>query len=421
MNYLDYFGTFTEMGAELPSGEAAAMNTFTFEYLTTLGLAAIVIFVGRYLVFRFDFLRKVSIPAPVVSGLLFALLIALITLISGVSFDFDMDIMRDLSQNIFFLTVGYGFSISLVKSGGAKLITRIIFCAVLLITLQNIVGLTVGYFLGLDPLLTLQSSSASMTGGVGTGSAFGPIFEEMGAENATSIGVAAGTVGNIMGALVGGPLAAVLISRHNLKSDPNDVPEVQAEGKEPSLRSNRMIYAFGLVLLIGALGMPIYGLLDSIPYVTMPKFIGCMLAGAVVRNILEAFDVPLLLPEINTLQNMFLELYLALVLMSINILDVAPVVGEMSVILFAQLLLAVLFTYNVSFKLYGKDYPAAVMAAGETGWALGSGSNGIATEDAVIKEHGYSKTAWIIYPSMAIIVADMYNPILISILSSLVA
>ena len=115
---------------------------------------------------------------------------------------------------------------------------------------------------------------------VGTASAFGPIFIDLGApESATTVGVAAGTMGNIMGSLIGGPVAALLISRHGLKSDPNDKPEAVASGAVPTLSNDRMVSTFALCLLTAAIGMPIYALLDCIPTLEMPKFIGCLFAG----------------------------------------------------------------------------------------------------------------------------------------------
>lgn len=114
-----------------------------------------------------------------------------------------------------------------------------------------------------------------MSGGVGTASAFGPIFIDWGApESATTVGVTAGTLGNIMGSLIGGPVAAFLISRHHLKADPNDKPEAAADGKINELSNSRMVSMFGMVLLLCALGMPIYCILDNIPMIEMPKFIG---------------------------------------------------------------------------------------------------------------------------------------------------
>ena len=106
-------------------------------------------------------------------------------------------------------------------------------------------GVLIGNVIGLHPLLALQCSSAAMSGGVGTASAFGPIFIDLSApESATTVGVAAGTMGNIMGSLIGGPVAAFLISQHGLKSDPNDKPEAVASGAVPTLSNDRMVLTF---------------------------------------------------------------------------------------------------------------------------------------------------------------------------------
>ena len=79
---ISYFGTFTP-------GADGAVGAFQFEYLKSLGFAALVIFAGRAIVRRSHVLRKFAIPAPVISGLLFSVLIAIFkgTGILAISFD----------------------------------------------------------------------------------------------------------------------------------------------------------------------------------------------------------------------------------------------------------------------------------------------------------------------------------------------
>ena len=79
---ISYFGTFTP-------GADGAVGAFQFEYLTSLGFAALVIFAGRAIVRCSHVLRKFAIPAPVISGLLFSVLIAIFkgTGILAISFD----------------------------------------------------------------------------------------------------------------------------------------------------------------------------------------------------------------------------------------------------------------------------------------------------------------------------------------------
>ncbi|MEM5781444.1 MAG: sodium/glutamate symporter, partial [Lawsonibacter sp.] len=80
--FLSYFGAYTPASAQGIAG-------FQFEYLTTLGFAALVIFVGRVIVNRAGLLRKFAIPAPVVSGLLFSVAISILKGSGAVALTFD--------------------------------------------------------------------------------------------------------------------------------------------------------------------------------------------------------------------------------------------------------------------------------------------------------------------------------------------
>ena len=412
---LSYFGTFT-------AGTDGAVSTFQFEYLTSLGFAAIVIFLGHALVNHSGLLRKFAIPAPVVSGLLFSIVVAILKGSGIIALSFNVSTIQDLCQNVFFMCVGFGFSWKLIRHAGGKLCVMIAIAACLLITIQDVLGVLLGNVIGMDPFLALQCSSASMSGGVGTASAFGPIFIKWGApESATSVGVAAGTMGNIMGSLIGGPVAAFLIHRHNLKSDPNDKPEAAAAGKVNELNNGRMVSMFGMVLLLCALGMPIYCILDNIPMIEMPKFIGCLFAGAIARNVMEAANIKFYTPEVDAIEHMFLELYLSLVLMTIDITALAGVAGQMGIILVMQAVVMALFAIFISFNMFGRDYGAAVMAAGNCGWGCGSGPNAVANEKAVMDQYGWHNVAWVLYPSFAVIIDDIYNPIFLSVFGSLFA
>ena len=411
-NIISYFGTFT------PAADGA-IASFKFEYLCTLGFAAIVIFCGRAIVARSAALRKYAIPAPVVSGIIFSIIISIINASGTLSITFDATLMKDLTQNIFFLCVGFGFSAKMLRHAGGKLCVMIALAACILITCQNILGIAIAQVIGMNPLLALQCSSASMSGGVGTASAFGPIFEEWGAANATSVGVAAGTLGNVMGSLIGGPVAAFLIAKHGLKSDPNDKPEAQATGKVIELNNTNMIMMFAMTLLIAALGMPIYCLLDNIPMIEMPKFIGCLFAGAIARNVMEAAGIKFYVPEVEAIEHMFLELYLALVLMTTDFVALAPLAGQMGIILLAQAIFIAIFGIFVSFNMFGRDYGAAVMTAGNIGWGCGSGSNAVANEKALMDQYGWHTIAWVLYPSFAVIIDDIYNPIFLSLFGGL--
>lgn len=411
LSFFSAFGTY----AAAAEGEIA---TFKFSYFPTLAIAAVVIFLGRFFVRHSAFLRKSALPAPVVSGLLFSIIVSCIK-VSGFQIAFETATLKDLSQNLFFAGVGFAFTAGMLKKSGRKLVINIAIGAVLLITLQNAIGLGVGYLVGLHPLLALQCSSASMSGGVATAAAMGPFYESLGAPDATVVGVACGTLGNIMASLIGGPVAAALIYRYKLKANPMDQPHMTKKVIH-ELNTDNIIKGFAITLLLAFLALPITWLF-AVVKVNMPVCISCIFAGAIVRSVCDHKKVELPKEEIEALEHMWLQLYLSLIMMSTDFTKLAPLAGQVAVVVVCQAVFICLFGYFVSFRLFGKDYGAAVMAAGNIGWGSGSATNCVANEKAVMDEYGWHSVAWELYPGWSVICDDLYNPAILSILGTILA
>src|SRR5699024_11906716 len=73
--------------------------------------------------------------------------------------------------------------------------------------LQNTLGVSLASLLGIDPLLGLMASSPAMIGGHGGAAAFGETIDGLGVQGATTVGIAAATLGLIAGGVFGGPVA----------------------------------------------------------------------------------------------------------------------------------------------------------------------------------------------------------------------
>src|ERR1700676_5379500 len=86
----------------------------------TLAIAALVLVVGRRMIERVVFLRKYSIPEPVVGGLLTALLISLLH-VGGVHLRFDTSLQPGLML-AFFATIGLGADARMLARGGIALV-----------------------------------------------------------------------------------------------------------------------------------------------------------------------------------------------------------------------------------------------------------------------------------------------------------
>ena len=415
MDILSYFGTYT------PAADGA-IASFKFEYLITLGIAAIVIFVGRAIVSRSKILRKYAIPAPVVAGLIFSLLISAVKASGTIALSFDTKTMQDLCQNLFFLCVGFGFSFKMIKKAGGKLCIMIAVAACLLITGQDILGVLVGKLIGLHPLLGLGLGSLSLMGGVGTSGAIAPLYEQMGAANATVISVMGATFGMIFASLIGGPASRFLIRKYRLTANKNEVDMSKSgENEIVPLNAKSMMGSVCLVVISAGLGSYIAILAGKIPAIEFPYFVGCMLGGVIIRNILDHTTYEINEAEVDTINSVTLDLFIAMTMMTIDVTKLASVAGAFIIILAAQIILMFLWVWLATFMLCGRDYNAAVMAAAHVGIGLGSGPNAMANMRAVIAEYGPANVAWIVFTPFALIVLDIFNPIFCTVAAPFVA
>ncbi len=391
----------------------ATTMTLSLDLLATTGLGCVMVFLGKAIVRRVKPFQEWGIPAPVIGGLLVALILSILKANGIFAVSWTSTLSSHL-MNIFFTCVGFGFSKTLLDRG-KKFCAGIALSVLLLVLLQGFLGIALAEALGLHPLLGIQIGTGALAGGVGTTSAFGPVYEEMGAVGATEIGVSAATMGMILGSLTGGPLAVMLIKRHNLKADPADL-ELQGDGGEEKafLNTGSLLSSVCMMTIIAACGIPIYLILSQIPYIEMPYFIGCLFAGAIARNVLEGLQVKFNLQEVETIEHVSLDIFLAITIMTMDLTRISHAVGPMLIILLAVTAATLLFTYFIGFRMYHSDYNAACMCAGLIGMGMGSGSNAVANERAVMEKYGYSHIAWILYPAFSVLCVDIFNPLFMS-------
>ena len=184
-------------------GFDAATSTITLDLLATTGFGCLMVFLGKAIVRRVKPFQDWGIPAPVVGGLLVALILSYLKITGLFAVQWTSTLGSHL-MNLFFTCVGFGFSKTLLERG-KKFCAGIALSVLLLVLLQGLLGMFLAQMLGLHPLLGIQIGTGALAGGVGTTSAFGPVYEGMGAVGATEIGVSAATVGMILGSLTGGP------------------------------------------------------------------------------------------------------------------------------------------------------------------------------------------------------------------------
>jgi len=386
----------------------------SLDLLQTVGLSIAVYIIGDFIKNKISLLQKYFIPAPVIGGLLFSII--LFIGYQTESFYVTMDItLQDFFMNIFFTTVGFTISAAIIKKSG-KLGAILAVVSVFYLIIQNLIGVGISELFGIHKLLGVAMGSTSMSGGVGSAMAFGPTFESLGAEGATTVGAAAATFGLFMGSIVGGPVAKRLIDKYNLSSSVknSNVGELQ---KEKDTDSN-LFRTVMLVILTAALGSIISYVLN-LTDLTFPYYVGCLFAGAIVRNLADADMIKINIDEIDSIGNISLNIFLSMALMNLSIWTLLDSAGPMIVILITQTVVIMFYSYFVTFRTMGKDYDAAVMAAGHCGVGLGQTPNAIANMSAIIDEHGPAPTAWFVLPIITVVFINIFNPIIITIFINL--
>ena len=380
----------------------------------TLAIAVLVLLLGRFLKKKINFLEKFCIPAPVVGGLLFAILTCVLygTGIAEVSFD---DTLREVCMVFFFTSVGFQANLKVLKSGGKSLIV-FLGLVVGLILCQNFLAVGMSKVLNLDPLIGLCTGSIPMVGGHGTAGAFGPVLEDFNVSGATTLCTAAATFGLITGSLIGGPIGKSLVEKKNLITTAvaeDDSLLVEDEKKHTRHTSMYAAAVFQLILAIG-LGT-IFSWLLTKTGMTFPIYIGAMIAAALFRNIGEySGKFTIYMGEINDIGGICLSLFLGIAMITLKLWQLAALALPLVILLSVQVLLMFIFARFIVFNVMGRDYDAAVLATGTCGFGMGATPNAMANMQAICDKYEPSVKAYLLIPLIGSLFADFINSLTIT-------
>lgn len=380
----------------------------------TLAAAVLVLLLGNYLKKKIYFLQKFCIPAPVIGGLIFAIMTCICYVTGIAEFSFD-DTLREVCMVFFFTSVGFQANLKVLKSGGKSLIV-FLGLVIALIIIQNLTAVGLAKLLNLNPLIGMCTGSIPMVGGHGTAGAFGPVLEDLNIKGATTICTAAATFGLIFGSLIGGPLGKRLIEKHSLlNTAANDDDSLLVEDEKKHERHTNM-YADAVFQLILAIGVgTIFTMLLTKTGLTFPIYIGAMLAAALMRNICEYTGIATIhMGEINDLGGISLSLFLGMAMITLRLWELASLALPLVILLAAQVLLIIIFTYVIEFNIMGRDYDAAILVSGTCGFGTGATPNAMANMQAVCDQYVPSIKAYLLIPLVGSLFADFLNSLVIT-------
>ncbi len=403
------------------------MAQITLDMYQTAGIAMLLFVLGRFLTTKIEFLRKCCIPAPVVGGLIFALVHLGLYLAGIVEFKFDENV-KNFFMTLFFTSVGYTACFRLLKKGGKKVLFFLVL-AIVMVCFQNVLSAALAGVFDWDLRLGLCTGSIPMIGGHGTAGSYGPYMEKLGIDGASVVAITAATYGLIAGSLMGGPIGRSIIEGRRLGPDPDAANMMMAEDEteEQRAKANDLgIDAFtnAAILLIVAAGLGtlltaafnsvqinLYGM--TIKF-TFPTYIGSMVIAAIIRNFCDAKRIILPAKAIDTWGNVSLSIFLAIALMSVSLWQLADLAVAMVVMLIAQTIMMFFYARFVVFNVMGHDYEAAVMTAAFCGFGMGATPNAMANMQVLTKRFGPAPQAYFVVPLVGSLFIDFFNGVIIT-------
>jgi ESS family glutamate:Na+ symporter len=394
------------------------------DLVQTLAFGGVALMLGYGLRRVVPVLARFNIPAPVVGGLLVALALTLLRQSGELPIRFDTTLQTPL-MIAFFTSIGFGASLTLLRSGGPQVLTFLVLATVFAIA-QNVLGVVVAKLFGLQPLFGVLAGSVTLTGGPATGLAFAPQFEAAGIPAAASVAVAVAMAGIVSGAIVGGPIGTALIDRFLLRPDALAVrtrsssvtvisaDEVDAAGAEDSAETFAVLKAVVLILVAMWVGGWVSkGFAAS--GITLPAYIGAMLVGALIRNVDEAtgwFGISNRTMDI--IGAVALSLFLVVALMTLRLWELSALALPLIVTVVLQVLLVAIAARWLVFRVMGRDYEAAVMSGGFVGFMLGTTANAMAVMSTLTERHGPAPRAFLVAPMVGAFFIDFTNALIVT-------
>lgn len=400
-------------------GENGVNYSVTLDFFATFLAICGVLLIGAVITKHSKFLQKYDIPVPVTGGLIVAILLFVLIACFDIGFKFENSI-KDPFMLMFFTSVGLGADFADLKKGGKLLLMfGIAVCSFLIV--QNAVGVGVMSLMGENPLIGLLAGSITLSGGHGTGAAWSEVFSAAPYNFTPSmeIAMAAATYGLISGGLLGGPMAHYLIQKFNLKSteteDENSTTDevFSHPEKQRLITAESFIKSLGLFALAMFIGTSVSALTKGTA-ITMPTFVWCLFAGIIIRNSFSYFKIHQVFDrEVGVIGNVSLSLFLAMAIMTLNLVELTKLAVPLIVLLAIQTIVIVIYLRYVTFKLCGSDYTAACMVAGHAGFGMGATPTAIANLQVVTNHFGPAKLAFIVVPVMGGFFVDIANAIVL--------
>ncbi len=218
------------------------------------------------------------------------------------------------------------------------------------------------------------------------------------------------------GGLIGSPVGKFLIKKYHLEPYNCADTEVSRNDTTGGTAKKESLQDILRVILVLAICVETGHLVNQYLFsegVLLPGFLSSMFVGIIITNIADLFKWQFQSNEVDTFNELSLNLFLSMSLMSMHLWVLSGAALPVMVALLAQMLIITLFTTFTVFRVMGKDYDAAIISSGFVGLGLGATPVAIANISALTSRFGNSLKALLVIPMVGAFFIDIMNAIAI--------
>ena len=395
----------------------------SFGLFETFGVGLLILGFG-YLLSKLRIFSVLCLPAAVLGGVFALSVLVLFSHFFELKISFD-ESLKESFLLAFFASLGLGFSIDFSKkSNFSKNFFIFLGLCAFIMVLQNLLGITIISLFDKQKELGLIAGSISLSGSFGMGAFWSEILktEPHNITNALDISIACATFGALFGSVLGAPLGAFLIEKFVLKKENS---RFQSKEKSPSQKElgnelgNALMLFFSKKELkktiISVLLLAFCVLCASVIklFISLPAIIFALIFAFMLRVLCYFFGVNLAHKNLALLGNFCLALFLALALMSIDLKALLDIGLPLFTLLCLELALMLFFVFFITFRVFGRDYEAALLSSAQCGLCLGATPIALANLEKLELRFFSSKSALAILCLSGVFFIDFINVLVI--------
>lgn len=246
---------------------------------------------------------------------------------------------------------------------------------------------------------------------------------QTGLEAAAELAIACATFGLVLGGLIGGPVARYLVKKVQVPGEEHNRDGAPQGFEMPDME--RPLTTFSLIETLALIAISLKGGEMLALYLKggvfeLPIFVCVLFVGVLLRNLLTLLNWHEVSDrEVSLLGNVSLSLFLAMALMSLRLWELASLALPIFILLAVQTVAMALYAIFVTFRVMGRNYDAAVLAAGHCGFGLGATPTAIANMQAITQRFGPSHLAFLVVPMVGAFFIDIINAVVIKLFLAL--